>query len=258
MRIRTITPLIILATAVLLVAGCGKSWHRIEGNGNVVEEKRIMPQFVRVVNEGAFNVYIIQDTVSEIVIEAESNLIPHIRTLIKGNTLEIDTRDNLRPKFPINLYIKSKEFFGVALSGSGLIKGQDQITTPELELNLSGSGDIEVDVEADFVGVSISGSGSANMGVNANLLVASISGSGDMEFWGETDKGELSISGSGTFAAYSLVQEECKARISGSGDMFVNVQDYLDVTISGSGSVYYMGDPSVTTNITGSGSVIKP
>jgi hypothetical protein len=249
--------LMALAIASLLLAGCGKSWHRIVGNNNVQEELRIMPPFNRIVNEGSFNVYLIQDSVNEVLIEAESNLIPYIRTVIKGNTLEISTRENLRPHYPVNLYIRTPEILGVALSGSGLIRAEEMLISPELELSLSGSGDIDLDAEASFIGVSISGSGSANMEVYSDLLIATITGSGDMEFSGETHKSELTISGSGKFRAYNMVQNECIAQISGSGDMFLHVLEKLDVAISGSGSVYYMGNPEVKTNITGSGSVIK-
>ena len=78
-----------------------------------------------------------------------------------------------------------------------------------------------------------------------------------MFFYGTSDIAWFNISGSGAVKAYDLELDECHAKISGSGDMYVNVHDLLDVIISGSGSVYYIGYPEIHTNISGSGKVIS-
>jgi hypothetical protein len=210
-----------------------------------------------VTNEGEFDVYIIQDSVSEVTIEAESNLIPAIRTEMHGSAMEIDTRDHLKPHYPMKLYIHTPEVNEVTLSGSGLIHGEN-IFTNTLDLNLSGSGDILFGAEADIIDCDISGSGTTELGLTADQIKASISGSGEMEFYGDADSGEFEITGSGAIHAYDLLLQECYATINGSGNIYVNVEDYLDVTITGSGNVYYSGNPIIDSHITGSGSVIHP
>jgi glycyl-tRNA synthetase (class II) len=207
-----------IMTAVLFT-GCYDHWHKIEGNYDVVTETRSLHEFDRVINEGEFDVYIIQDGLSEVEIEAESNLISHIRTDVDGDVLKIDTKDNLQPNYTIKVYVHTTNIQEVKLSGSGLIHVAD-VTTGDLELGISGSG--------------------------------------EMELWGVADRGDFDISGSGTIHAYELQLQECYANISGSGDMQVTVQDYLNVRISGSGSVYYMGNPIIESNISGSGDIIHP
>ncbi len=251
----------LMAGALLLagsmISGCYAPWHWIEGNGDVETETRQMPRFDRVFNEGNFEVYIIQDGLSEVTIEAESNLIPKIRTRVEGTRLEIDTRDDLRNNYPMKIFVHTDEVDEVKLSGSGLIDAEN-ITTGDFEIGISGSGEIFFTGTVQDMHCFISGSGSAAIGVTADELEADISGSGDMELWGVARAGDFDISGSGSIRAYELVQQECDARISGSGNMYVTVEDYLNVNISGSGSVYYMGSPIVNTKITGSGSVIHP
>ena len=83
---------------IVLNSGCTKM-RSIEGNGSIITETRNSVSFNFVENRGSFNVYIVKDTVFYIDIEAESNLIPHIRTTVHGNTLEIDTRENLDNNF---------------------------------------------------------------------------------------------------------------------------------------------------------------
>jgi hypothetical protein len=216
-----------------------------------------LQSFDRVINEGSFDVYIIQDGLSEVMIEAESNLIPLIRTHVQGSDLVIDTKDDLRNNYPMKLYVHTTDITEIKLSGSGLMHAED-IVTGDFETSLSGSGNIFVSGTAENVQVSISGSGSIDLGLVCNDLEADISGSGEMEIWGTADRGDFHISGSGSIRSYDLTLQDCYATISGSGSIYVTVEDYLNVNISGSGNVYYMGTPVIETRITGSGSVIHP
>ena len=254
---KTKTSIILLLTALLLInTGCDKAILPIRGNGVVTTETRDMSSFNRVDNEGAFDVYIIQDSVFDVTIEAESNLIGRIRTLMNGNTLEIDTKDNLKPSRPMKLIIRTPDVNGISLSGSGIID-LGVIVTDNLDVSLSGSGEIRGDIDAVNVSLSISGSGTSNLNLYCNDLETYISGSGDLYFNGIGNTALFNISGSGTVKAYNFELKECEAKISGSGDMYVNVSDQLNVNISGSGSVFYIGHPSINTNISGSGNVIS-
>jgi len=61
---------------------------------------------------------------------------------------------------------------------------------------------------------------------------------------GKAEQIKATISGSGKVLAADLEVSKCEVRISGSGDVVINVKDALDANISGSGSVTYKGNPS--------------
>jgi hypothetical protein len=132
------------------------------------------------------------------------------------------------------------------------------ITTPYLEgIKQSGSGYITTDYfTPDHFDVSLSGSGNISTAVETDKIEASISGSGKITLSGEANDGRFSISGSGNIDAYDMTLITCNAKISGSGDMWVKVENYLNATISGSGNIFYYGDPGIETHISGSGNVI--
>jgi len=245
----------LLASVVLWSSGC-HNYHRINGNDQVVSETRQLVSFNRVINEGTFNVFIKQDSVFEVTVEAESNLIPHIRTLVNGNALIIDTRENLHNNYAMNVYVRTPFIDGAYLKGSGIMR-LDSLDTDNLEVEISGSGRITGETSTNYLKTLISGSGSMGLYAVSSSTDTKISGSGDIELTGESYSGTHTISGSGSIRAYNFAQNEVIAKISGSGDMYLNVADKLDVTISGSGSVYYIGNPELTVKITGSGSVIK-
>mgnify|MGYP000462536412 CR=1 FL=1 len=92
--------------------------------------------------------------------------------------------------------------------------------------------------------------------VETEKIEALISGSGKLNLSGVANNGKFNISGSGKIDAYDLELKSCNAKISGSGDMWVNAEENLSANISGSGSVFYYGNPEVESRISGSGKLI--
>jgi hypothetical protein len=255
--IQVLSLLIPVIAVTLFVSGC-RYLHCIEGNEMVVTENRPAGNFSGIVSEGTFKVYIIQDSVNEITVEAESNLLPYIDTWIKGSTLILKEQDNrcLNNHYPMVITVRTMTIGFVKLSGSGDIYGNNTFATDYLRVELSGSGLIDVAAEASSVETYLSGSGLIRLGIQGDHLISEITGSGEMDLFGNVHKGDLTITGSGNINAYGLSQDICFATITGSGNMFVTVMDLLDVKITGSGSVHYKGNPDVNLNITGSGTVI--
>jgi len=213
-------------------------FHKIDGNGNVITENRYVTSFTEIRSEGSFEVYISYDTAISVKVEAESNLLPYIETEVSGSTLIAKVREhrNIDNNEPIKIFIKTPSLSGIDLSGSGTINC-DSMNTTYLDLHLSGSGDMSV--------VSLS-----------HKIKAYIAGSGKINLSGSASETDFDIDGSGDIHSYNLLQDTCFADISGSGNIYVNVNKLLDVRITGSGEIHYLGSPSVNTYITGSGTVI--
>jgi hypothetical protein len=237
-RISINTTILLLILITGLMVSCGKDKFRVRGNGQIGIDTRNVGTFDGVVLEGSYEVFIIQDTISEVRLEAETNLFQFIETYVSGSSLIIKTSSNtnLRPTQPIKVYVRTPDLRYAELDGSGSIES-NQFDTENLRLSISGSGRIEA-------------------GGNMDKLYSIISGSGSMYLSGQVSIAELNISGSGNVEAYNLEADSCYVNISGSGSMYLTVIDLLDVYISGSGSVYYKGNPLLYTNISGSGSVV--
>jgi hypothetical protein len=231
-----ILPFILALTAVSLT-GCFK--ERIEGNGNVTTENRTGSGFSRIISEGEFQVTVIYDSVAKIQVEAESNIIPYVRTSVSGNTIRIDFDNgvNIREHSTVKVTLYTLHAEYLELNGSGsIIAGH--FNEDDVQLYLSGSGNIM----SSFV---------------ANSINANISGSGSITADGTAQQTSLHISGSGNIHSLGLIQQKCTTTISGSGNIYVNVIENLVATISGSGSVYYTGNPALETHISGSGKVVR-
>ncbi len=228
-----------LFLSVMITGGCIKDFQCIDGNGYPITETRTVNTFHEVVCNGSFEVNVFYGDTHEVKVDAESNLIQAIRTSVSGGRLYIDTDDNhcFNNSIPVIITVYAPNVDGLDLNGSGSVRANG-IYADNLYLNISGSG---------------------NMDVNADALhiEARISGSGSIDIHGISETSELSISGSGNIFAYDLVQKRSESTISGSGNIYVTVSQQLDGTISGSGNIYYKGNPTVFQNISGSGRIIK-
>ena len=171
-------------------------------------------------------------------VTAESNLLPYISTNVDGRTLKIRTTGihSLRQNEPIEIFITTPGTKWISIKWIGLIETGSFLSS-DFDLSVSGSGDIKTIISSDKVNANISGSGNIYMegdAINTNFV----------------------ISGSGKIKTYNLLQDQCRAVISGSGDMYVNASQFIDARISGSGRVYFVNHPIVHTSISGSGDVV--
>lgn len=252
------TKKIILILPLLLTLFLSSCFNNlfIDGNGDVVEEERTVPDFTQVSSSGDFDIYFEYADEPEVTISAESNLMMYIESVVYDNELKIRTpfNVNLRNHKTIEVYIKGPYVDRIELSGSGLIY-TDTIFSDKLHLSTSGSGKIETAFIGGEITTNLSGSGELNVYTESDYTEVNISGSGKIYLEGSSKEALFTISGSGKFYGYDYPVNDLYIRVSGSGDLYVNAIDYLEATISGSGNVFYHGNPQIKTSISGSGSV---
>lgn len=235
------TAFILIACAVMIASCSYIAGKRIHGNGVSSTQERSVGSFSSINAMGSMEVIVSQATTPSIKIEADQNLLEYIETKNNGGTIEIFTRHgyNLDPKTAIRIYATAPNFNNIDISGSGKIKSTGKITsTSHLYTQVSGSGDIILEVDAPRVETRISGSGSSTIKGTTKDFSARISGSGDVH-------------------CYELLSEHTEIDIAGSGNAEIYASKTLDVDIAGSGDVRYKGNPSVKQNTAGSGDIRK-
>lgn len=250
----------ILFLAILIalsVTSCRKSMF-LRGNKNVTTVERQLSEFDKVANDGSFEVTIINDEEYFVVIEAESNLIPHIETRISNGALIIDSDENLLNRRPMKVFVHTDQLRAVELNGSGFIHA-DAFSSPVFSAVLDGSGDIStVTTNCEDAYYLISGSGKLEAEIYSEHTKAEIGGSGDLRLTGSGKSSEYEINGSGSIRAFDFWLEESLSVIDGSGSIYVWTSEYLNGKIFDSGSIYYAGNPGlIDKEIEGSGNIVK-
>lgn len=238
---KTSKPLLVLTILLLLTfTSCRKkpSWP-VNGKGSSVEQTRSISNFDRIHLSTDAELEYVQDSVYSVVISAQQNILNILETKTNGSTLQIDLDKTAYNYNKVKIYVHSPNIYNFTISGSGNIKCPGNINTNNLELNISGSGNLSVN------------------SLTTQSLQSKISGSGNVTVSGGLITNQnVSISGSGNINTVDAKSNVCTAKISGSGDITAWVTESLDVNISGSGSMKYKGTPAVNTQISGAGKLI--
>lgn len=222
-----------------------------------------------------------QGSAQSVVLEGDPELLEKIETEVRDGRLSIKARDEWRRwnwgSEKITAYVTMKDIRGLSVSGSGNMAGEGTLRASDLDLAVSGSGRMDVNVEATGeLEADVSGSGEMNFKGRCSEIEADVSGSGNMRLSlgatkeasfrvagsgsiqasGSADTMETSISGSGMVHGADFQTRICRVHITGSGDVEVGVSEELDANITGSGGVRYRGNPDkVNSNTAGSGKV---
>jgi hypothetical protein len=175
-------------------------------------------------------------------VSAQRNILDVLETYVSNNKLVIKYRNNVnvRSHLPVTITLSAPDISSIFLSGSGNLETTGSFTPANLDLAVSGSGNIHMQqVHTGNIEAFVSGSGS----IHANN--------------GTTIEQKITISGSGNIDLSNVSAKKVSTITSGSGNIKLYATDWLNVKISGSGNVYYRGNPSINTSISGSGSVIR-
>jgi hypothetical protein len=162
------------------------------------------------------------------------------RTEVKGDTLEISVKSG----FHMNLgearaRITLPELDGLQIDGSGDAKIRSLSHVHDVEIEIHGSGDVDLSGSAAKLAVSIQGSGDVTLqGGSAQALDVRTSGSGDVD-------------------AKRYSAKVVNAHTSGSGDVSVTVDGGpADFSTNGSGDIDWWGKADqVQSHSSGSGDV---
>ena len=226
--------------AILFLTNCdAQKYQKIKGDGNVVNESREVGSFDELAVSGSFDVDLVSGKEGKMEIKIEKNLIPYLVTKVDNGKLNIKWKKgtNISSYKGVHVTLYFDSLNSVAISGSGDIISKDVINTDSFSAAVSGSGDM-------------------NLNINARNMEARVSGSGDLEFNGSADKFSASVSGSGGIDAFGLKTVDCDLKVSGSGGIRIDVSGNLYARVSGSGGVKYTGNPKVEdTKVSGSGRI---
>lgn len=173
-----------------------------------------------------------------IIVEGKSDIFDELDLDVNNQGVwTIRTVDCVRDVDNLIFYVTVPDLRDVTVSGSGEVYSTNTFVIEDIDLHISGSGEIDLALDADDID-------------------AHISGSGKTKLEGTADELNINISGSGDLRAFDLFTRKVDVRISGSGDAEVRASERLDVRISGSGDVFYKGNPLLEVSISGSGEVI--
>jgi hypothetical protein len=244
-------PIVATFLLFLIFTACGKN---NTDRGPIITKTREIPDFTSLMVVGDYIIYAEQDSISEVKIEAETEVIQGILTEVINGELIITDNGALANDFPINIYIKSPVINALTHDGRGSIEKLTMVGDSVFVTTNSG-GTIRIKIVAEKVFIQNNGTGLFTIDVESQLLQFNSSSEGYSSFRGNSKYADFKLTNQGTVSAFDLEVSVFDLINSGVGFVQVNVSDSLNAVLMGSGSLYYMGDPVLDTTILGYGTI---
>ena len=190
----------------------------IRGNGVIKKETRELDRFHGVKVGGAFDVEIKKGNTHEAVIEADENLMSHIKMEVKDNILHIKMNGWVKKVNKLNVSLVMRDMESLSASGASDVVVHDMFEANEFNLNGSGAADISLKVQAEKLKVNLSGSSDVEINGEAEEMFATLSGAVDLDA-DNFPVEDININSSGSSSAHIHASRELKAMASGSSDI---------------------------------------
>jgi len=231
--------LVIIGILSIFMVSCD-SMNWVEGNGDNSVQMRDDADIHAVIVEGSMNVYLTHAPHDSIKVIAESNLLALILTTVENGilTVRFKNNSNIRENYPIEIYVSSLQFDKIKVTGSGLIECDSLTSVSDVELIVTGSGDIFC------------------KGINAYTASSEVLGSGNISFNScVAEFLDIDISGSGEVNGLSTEVSNVSLLINGSGNINLDLQSTnISSKINSSGDISLKGQAiKESININGSG-----
>lgn len=220
--------------------------------------------FCKIESYTSADIKFVQGKTSSVRIEGTKSLVDNLDIKQNGETLVVTTKGRgMRIVGPARLtvYVSSPDITSVYLKGSGNFEAQSNIDTDALNVELSGSGDVDLrKVLCDNISLRLRGSGDVKaLGVDCAAANLELLGSGDLEVkMLKARNANAALRGSGDLDATLKDVADVKASLQGSGDLdldFINCGN-ADIDLRGSGDVELKGTlRTLNTSKKGSGDI---
>ena len=189
---------------------------------------RKIGSFDKVHLSGPFEIHLKKGDQAALNIETEDFAPEDIITEVRNNTLYVELADK---KFKYRdfdrktvIYLTYTQLKRLEWNGAGNIRTESVLETDKFELDISGAGNI-------------------NMDLKVNTLSVDMSGAGNVELKGQARTQTVQMSGAGNYNGFELKSEKARVELSGVGNVRVYTTEELNASASGVGAIRYKGNP---------------
>jgi hypothetical protein len=224
--------LFLLPVLLIFLSGCKKEnmCDCIKRTGKIITEKRMLNGFDMIAAEHNLNVFIIEDSIYEVDVEAGENIVPLIRTEVVNGILFIRNRNRCNwtrsYKKPLNVYVHAPQIRYITSDGTGDIKSLNTLTAEEIHVQIKNSGNVEITV-------------------NNRKVFSHMHGSGDVTLHGSTEEHACSIGGTAYIYAADMETSYTYINTFTLGTSYVRARDLLICKMEEKGDTYCYGNPAV-------------
>lgn len=210
-----------------------------------------LPEFKSIYVNSNYTVYIKQTNKQEVIVEALTEIYQLTDIHVENGILMVNVDrkpdnnnksiwakiDDIKLSPTMKITVSMKNIDELQVNGGGKIISENSLATNNVNLSISGSGSMDVDIKGD-------------------AIKAEVSGSGKMIIRGYGNTIDALVSGAGSISGYNCALETAKAKVSGNGICELNVTNNLEARVLGNGYIKHKGNTkAVQKKVYGSGGI---
>ncbi|MEQ8423132.1 MAG: head GIN domain-containing protein [Cyclobacteriaceae bacterium] len=234
-----------------LVAATSLFLFSIASFAQVTKKTLELPEFKSIYVNSNYTVYLKQTNKQEVKVEALAEIYDATEIKVEDGILMITVErkpeapdkslwakiDDIKLNPTMKVYVSMKDVSVLQVNGRGKIISENSIASDDLQLGLTGSGSMDIDVKG-------------------KKLTTEISGAGAIALKGYATSNKVNLSGPVNLNAFNCELESATVRVGGSGSAEIKVNEDLEAYVMGSGSIKHKGNTKkLTKKVYGSGTV---
>lgn len=217
------------------------SQQKIKGSGYVLTQQRETAYFNGISVSNHISVYIVQGELQPITVEADNNLFPYIKTIVRNQTLKIYVPDtvNIVRFADMNVLISMPHLSTLTAKQSSYIDGTPQRWKADSIILRAGSGS-RIKLDANAKNISITGRSSAIF-----------------ELKGSTQTLDVRLKTDARLIARDLAAEKADLELATGAHAEVRVSKQIAYDLSGNARLIIKDNPKVTSSEVNTGSKVS-
>lgn len=207
----------------------------------VTQQREVSP-FNRVDFRGIGRLILSQGEQQSVTVSASDAVISHVRTDVREGVLVLSFRwwPGMIFRFlelkTLEVRLVVEDLAGLKVSGAGIVESRERVQVEEMELQLSGAGEVHLQL-------------------HGQRIDTHLTGAGRIVLWGKAEEQNIHLTGAGSVQAERLVTRSAQVHSSGAGECRIHATESLDARLSGAGTIRYVGNPKIQSRVTGLGTI---
>lgn len=225
---------------VLNFVSCHKENGCYKEQGKVIEKELFLEDFHSINNKIHANFVLNSGAHQSVKIKGDKKIVQLIQneTEVIDGVWNLDFESCVTDYQPVEIEITLPHYLSITNNGLANMSAPQNLNTTDFTLKLGGSGDLNIALN------------------NINELNVELSGTGNIQLSGSSEIEKITNSGNGVVDCFNLPVQIAHVEIIGNGSCLVHVTDTLNASINGNGTVYYKGFPLINQTIVGGGQIV--
>ncbi len=231
-----------IITLLSLFAFTTSACNKIKPSKKITTEERTVEAFEKLHVSNAFNVSVTYGSAtSKLTVEANDNLMKHIITELDGDYLviKLDPKISVKSNATLKINITVPKLTEIKASGASSVEFLSELSTSNLNLNLSGASALKGDV-------------------NLTSCNFNLSGASNIDVTGSINTAKATLSGASSIGNYNCSIDTLSINLSGASSGSLTVNELININASGASSLNYKGNGTINNKeLIGASSINK-